>query len=112
MAAEEIEQIEGLSCAPPSMALRYNYAYFPILVGASYPLSRDELYEKLKQGGIYGRRYFYPLITEFPMYRQLPSAAPEGLPVAHRIASQVICLPIFPALRTGDLARILGILSN
>ena len=109
---EEIEQIEGLSCAPPSMALRYNYAYFPILVGASYPLSRDELYEKLKQGGIYGRRYFYPLITEFPMYRQLPSAAPEGLPVAHRIASQVICLPIFPALRTGDLARILGILSN
>ena len=107
---EEIEQIEGLSCAPPSMALRYNYAYFPILVGASYPLSRDELYEKLKQGGIYGRRYFYPLITEFPMYRHLSSAVPEGLPVAHRIASQVICLPIYPALRTGDLVRILALL--
>lgn len=107
---EAIEQIEGLSCPPPSPALRHNEAYFPILVGPSYPLSRDALYEKLKEGDIYGRRYFYPLITEFPMYRQLPSAAAEQLPVAHRIASQVICLPIYPAMSTADLDRILALL--
>jgi len=99
-----------LSCPPPSSALRHNEAYFPILVEPSYPLSRDALFEKIKQGGIYGRRYFYPLITEFPMYRQLPSAAAEQLPVAHRIASQVICLPIYPALSIADLERILSIL--
>jgi dTDP-4-amino-4,6-dideoxygalactose transaminase len=107
---EEIEQIGGLSCAPPSMALRHNYAYFAILVGPSYPLSRDALYEKLKQGGIYGRRYFYPLITEFPMYRHFRSAAAEHLPNANCIAGQVICLPIYPALSSADLERILSIL--
>jgi dTDP-4-amino-4,6-dideoxygalactose transaminase len=106
----ELETIEGLCCPPDSSALRDNHAYFPILVEPPYPLSRDELYEKLKQAGIYGRRYFYPLITEFPMYRQLPSGAGDQLPVARRIASQVICLPIYPALSAVDLDRILDLL--
>jgi dTDP-4-amino-4,6-dideoxygalactose transaminase len=107
---ENIDQIEGLSCQSPSTALRYNEAYFPILVGKNYPLSRDALFEKLKQGGIYARRYFYPLISEFSMYRELPSAASELIPVSLRIASQVICLPIYPGLSVADLDRIFGLL--
>ena len=106
----QIHQIEGLSCPPPSSAIRHNHAYFPILVDEAYPLSRDGLYEKLKQGGIFGRRYFYPLITEFPMYRPLPSANAEGLSVARRIANQVICLPIYPDLSAHDQERIMSLL--
>jgi len=107
---EHIHRIEGLRCPPPSPALRHNHAYFPILVENNYPLSRDALYEKLKQAGIHSRRYFYPLITEFPMYRQFPSATAEQLPVAHRISSQVICLPIYPALQENDQARVVELL--
>ncbi|MGA0840198.1 MAG: DegT/DnrJ/EryC1/StrS family aminotransferase, partial [Pseudomonadales bacterium] len=75
-----------------------NYAYFPILVGAQYPISRDSLYDKLKANHIFPGRYFYPLISTFPMYRSLSSADPENLPIATRVASQVLCLPIYPAL--------------
>ncbi|MBW8072537.1 MAG: DegT/DnrJ/EryC1/StrS family aminotransferase [Ferrovum sp.] len=83
-----------------------NHAYFPILVGPEYPLSRDELNNRLKQHNIYTRRYFYPLISEFPMYRGLPSACQENLPVASEIASQVLCLPIYPALDEQEQDRI------
>ena len=102
----EIAPITGLSCPPPSKALRKNHAYFPILVDNAYPLSRDCLFRKLKQGGVIARRYFYPLITEFPMYRQLQSANRQRLPVADRLAHQVICLPMHPDLSSSDLARI------
>ncbi len=75
-----------------------NYAYFPILVQADYPIRRDDLYQKLKGIGIHTRRYFYPLISDFPMYRGLPSAHKENLPVATAAAQQVLCLPIYPDL--------------
>ena len=75
-----------------------NYAYFPILVEATYPISRDDLYQKLKDNGIHPRRYFYPLISEFPMYRGLPSAHRDNLPIATTSAQQVLCLPIYPDL--------------
>jgi len=82
------------------------------LVGPEYPLSRDALYEKLREQGIYGRRYFYPLISEFPMYRGLPSARRDHLPVASKIAEQVICLPIYPNLSLDDQNGIIDSLSN
>jgi dTDP-4-amino-4,6-dideoxygalactose transaminase len=75
-----------------------NYAYFPILVQADYPIGRDDLYQKLKGYGIHPRRYFYPLISDFPMYRGLPSAHRDNLPAATAAAHQVLCLPIYPAL--------------
>ena len=75
-----------------------NYAYFPILVGADYSISRDDLYQRLKDNGIHTRRYFYPLISDFPMYRGLASAHRENLPVATAVAQQVLCLPIYPDL--------------
>ena len=79
------------------------------MVGPEYPLSRDALYEKLREQGIYGRRYFYPLISEFPMYRGLPSARRDHLPETDHlsIADQVICLPIYPDLSLDDQNRII-----
>jgi dTDP-4-amino-4,6-dideoxygalactose transaminase len=89
-----------------------NYSYFPILVGPDYPLSRDGLYDKLKQNGIHTRRYFFPLISNMSMYRHLPSASPDNLPVAGRIADQVLCLPIYPGLAKADIARIVSIIRH
>ena len=89
-----------------------NYGYFAILVGDGYPLGRDGLYQMLRDAGIHARRYFYPLISDFPMYGTLPSAAPENLPNAALVAGQVLCLPIYPALAQGDLARIAGLIAT
>lgn len=90
--------VNGVKCLFQNKNFRYNYSYFPILVGDEYYISRDELYQKLKSYGINGRRYFYPLITQFPMYRGLLSANPANLPVATCAAAQVLCLPIYPDL--------------
>jgi dTDP-4-amino-4,6-dideoxygalactose transaminase len=73
-------------------------------------MTRDELYEKLKEHGIFARRYFYPLITDFSMYRGLHSARSENLPVATRAAQQVICLPIYPALTAQEQQRVIDII--
>lgn len=89
-------------------ALRSNHAYFPILVQPEYPLARDALYQALKRQGIHARRYFYPLISSFPMYKALPSSKPERLPNAHTIAGQVICLPLYPDLPAEAQHRIIS----
>ena len=89
-----------------------NYAYFPILLGPDYPLGRDELYRKLKERDIHPRRYFYPLISDFPMYRRLPSARKENLPVASEAARQILCLPIYPDLELGTVAEIAGLIAD
>jgi dTDP-4-amino-4,6-dideoxygalactose transaminase len=105
-----LENIKGVSCLPRMADNEPNYAYFPILIGHDYPLSRDELYEKLKKNEIYARRYFYPLISDFPMYNSLKSATKSNLRVAHSRASEVICLPIYPDLATDDLERIIQLI--
>ncbi len=107
-----INDIPGITCQEPVGQQVANYAYFPILIGDTYSLNRDSLYEKLKDNGIFSRRYFYPLITEFPMYRGLPSANKIDLYVAANIAERVICLPIYPALCIDDQQRIIDILSE
>jgi len=89
---------------------RHNHSYFPILVGASFRWSRDELYQKLKEQQIFARRYFYPLISDFPMYRGLPSAQHANLPIAVERASRVLCLPIYPQLSNEDVHRIVSII--
>lgn len=95
---ERLSGMDGIRCLGGSGEEVANCAYFPVLVGDGYPISRDELYEKLKAHGIHPRRYFYPLISEFPMYRGLPSARRDNLPWATRAARQVLCLPIYPDL--------------
>jgi dTDP-4-amino-4,6-dideoxygalactose transaminase len=102
--------VKGIHCLTATVEKVGNYAYFPILVQPDYPLSRDALYQKLKDNGIYARRYFYPLISDFPMYRGLPSAAPSNLPVARKAAEQVICLPIYPALSNEQVDFIINLI--
>lgn len=101
-----LQGVPGIACVPHAGEPFANHAYFPVMVQAGYPISRDALFARLKQHGIHGRRYFYPLITDFPMYRGLPSATAANLPVATRVAQQVICLPIYPHLAMADVDRI------
>jgi dTDP-4-amino-4,6-dideoxygalactose transaminase len=89
-----------------------NDAYFPVFVEERFPVTRDDLYHRLKAAGVHARRYFYPLISEFPMYRGLPSAAPGGLPVAHRAAQQVLCLPLYPDLSEEALGRVVTVIRD
>ena len=86
-----------------------NYSYFPIFVDAErYGMTRDELYFNLKEKGILGRRYFYPLITNFAPYRDYPSAAKDKLPVANSFADRVICLPLHHLLSNEDVCRVVN----
>jgi dTDP-4-amino-4,6-dideoxygalactose transaminase len=107
---DALRDVRGLHCLPSGRQRRHNYAYFPVLVGPDYPISRDVLYERLAIKGIFARRYFYPLISSFPMYRGLPSAAPALLPHAVRAAEQVLCLPIFPELTEADQQRVIDVI--
>ncbi|MDQ2947231.1 MAG: DegT/DnrJ/EryC1/StrS family aminotransferase, partial [Acidobacteriota bacterium] len=95
---EGLDSIKGIQRVDPKSEFCKNYAYFPILIGPEYGLSRDGLFDKLRSQGIYARRYFFPLISEFPMYRGLTSAGRSNLPVAYNAAARVICLPIYPDL--------------
>ena len=90
--------IKGIHCLGNSGEQTSNYSYFPILINHDYPIGRDQLYDAMKENGVHPRRYFYPLISEFPMYRGLPSSPRYNLPVASQAASQVLCLPIYPDL--------------
>jgi dTDP-4-amino-4,6-dideoxygalactose transaminase len=82
-----------------------NYSYSPIMVGTEFPLGRDALYQKMREAGIFARRYFYPLISDMPMYRGLSSAVPDNLVAAQRVANQVLCLPGYPDLTDDDVDR-------
>jgi dTDP-4-amino-4,6-dideoxygalactose transaminase len=104
--------IKGIYCLSDDGERVANHAYFPILVQSEYPLSRDTLYQKMQDNDIYVRRYFYPLISDFPMYRSLPSAAHANLPVARKIAEQVICLPIYPDLSIDQVDFILKLITD
>jgi dTDP-4-amino-4,6-dideoxygalactose transaminase len=103
--------IRGLRCGlpPDGGAGSANYSYFPILVDPEYGLSRDGLYDLLRAEEIYARRYFYPLISDFPMYRGMPSAHRDNLPSANVTAARVLCLPIYPALTEEDVARVVAL---
>jgi dTDP-4-amino-4,6-dideoxygalactose transaminase len=81
-------------------------------VGSEFPLSRDQLYEELKKENVYSRRYFYPLISDFPMYQDLPSSSSDNLRVAKKVASEVLCLPIYPDLQTDDQQRVIDLIKG
>lgn len=107
---EQLAQLPGIGVPEPAPHTVPNFSYFPIFIGPEFPLSRDEVYLHLRQHGIHARRYFYPLLSDMPMYRGQPSAARERLPQAHRIAEQVLCLPIYPVLSDEDVRRIAGLI--
>lgn len=106
----ELSSVKRISCPALPVDTIYNYAYFPILVEKAYSLLRDELNDKLRQNGIFPRRYFYPLISDFPTYRGLSSASKSNLPIARNVADQVLCLPIYPDLDNKTIERIVSII--
>lgn len=104
-----LRNVEGITFFDDMPGVRHNYSYFPIFVDEKkYGMSRDELYFKMKDQNVLGRRYFYPLISEFSTYRGLESAKPENLPEAHKMANTVICLPMHHALTDDDVTRIIN----
>lgn len=110
---EGLKDVEGITFFNDTPGVRHNYSYFPIFVDAEkYGRTRDELYFAMREQNVLGRRYFYPLISEFTTYRGLPSAAPENLPVAHRMANSVICLPMHHALSIEDVNRVINCIKN
>jgi dTDP-4-amino-4,6-dideoxygalactose transaminase len=109
---ELLLNVQGISLLKEQSDTIRNYSYFPIFVNTSYPISRDALNQKLRDNNIYGRRYFYPLITEFPMYQGLPSANLKNLPIATDIASRVLCLPIYPNLSDEQIAEIVNVIAS
>lgn len=112
MYREMLAHVPGIRCLGDAGQTVSNYSYFPILVEPGYALGRDALYDKLKTHGIYARRYFYPLITDFPMYRGMPSAQPGNLPVATSMARQVLCLPIYPNLPDEGVRRVVDVVAG
>ncbi|MEF8729833.1 MAG: DegT/DnrJ/EryC1/StrS family aminotransferase [Accumulibacter sp.] len=108
---ERLREVPGILCLGDSGERRANHAYFPILVQPEYPISRDELNQRLRGAGIYPRRYFYPLISEFSMYRGLPSAQRDRLPVASAAAQQVLCLPIYPDLADAQVTEVCRVIA-
>lgn len=105
---ETLRDVEGITFFDDMPGVKHNYSYFPIFVDAEkYGMTRDELYFKMKELNVLGRRYFYPLISTFSTYRGLESANPENLPEAHKMAGTVICLPMHHALSHEDIERVL-----
>ena len=108
-----LRNVSGISFFDDMPGVKHNYSYFPIFINADeYGVARDELYFKMKERNVMGRRYFYPLISTFTTYRGLPSAAPENLSEAHRMADSVICLPMHHALSEKDVERVLNCIIN
>ena len=105
---EALRQVRGITFFEDRPGVKHNYSYFPIFINEKeYGMSRDALYEKMKAAGVYGRRYFYPLISTFSTYRGLESARPSNLPNAHKMAEEVICLPMHHGLSEEDVDRVL-----
>lgn len=109
---QQLAGVKGIHCLGDAGETVINYAYFPIFVEPDYPLSRDVLYQKLRDHSVFARRYFYPLISDFLMYRGLPSAQRSNLPMAAKAADKVLCLPIHPALTQQELDRVIKIVMD
>lgn len=104
---EALRDVPGITFFEDMPGVRHNYSYFPIFIDAEqYGRSRDELYFSMKEKNVLGRRYFYPLISDFSTYRGLPSATRENLPVAYRMADTVLCLPMHHDLSSEDIERV------
>lgn len=108
-----LKNIDGLTFLEDQTNIKYAYSYYPILINEQqYGMSRDVLYEKLKEKNIFGRRYFYPLISNFPSYQGLPSANKTNLAVANKVAEMVLCLPIYPNLELSETEEICNVITQ
>ena len=110
---DELQGVKGITFFNDIPGVRHNYSYFPIFINAEeYRMTRDELYFKMKEHNVFGRRYFYPLISTFSTYRGLDSANPDNLPIATQMSNNVICLPMHHALSENEVEYILQIIKK
>ena len=110
--SEGLQSIEGIICLNDIERVEHCYSYYPVLIDRDkYGKTRDQVYEVLKQHNIYGRRYFYPLISQFPTYRGLESARPGTMPIAEKVSEQILCLPIYPNLTFKEIDIIINIIN-
>lgn len=107
---EALEQVTGIACIEPKASVEHNASYFPIFITSAYPISRDDVYNKLKEHNIFARRYFYPLVPDFEAYQQIGEVA--ELPIAREKSNQVICLPIYPDLDMDDVKKIIQLIKS
>ena len=108
---EQLANTQGIVIPDSNANLKSNYSYFPILVRPDYKMSRDALYDHLKKHNILTRRYFYPLLSNLNMYKNMSGANKETLPVANQIAEQVLCLPIYPDMTPEELSTIIELIT-
>jgi dTDP-4-amino-4,6-dideoxygalactose transaminase len=107
-----LAQCEGLKLHELPVDTKYNFSYFPILIENEFPVTRDELFNRLREQGVMARRYFYPLISDMPMYRESSDIEKRDLSVAKKVADEIICLPLYPGLSEADQARIVEIVTT
>lgn len=107
-----LSETEGLKLPLVHEGLSYNYSYFPLMIGAHFPLTRDELYEAFIHADIYPRKYFHPLITDFPFYRGCRIISKHRVPNARRVADSVLCLPLYPDLSESDVGRVVDVIKK
>jgi dTDP-4-amino-4,6-dideoxygalactose transaminase len=107
-----LADVPGIDCLQPAGETRANYSYFPILVQNEFHQTREALYDRLKSHNIVTRRYFHPLISDFPMYRGHPSARHENVAIAHNASARVLCLPIYPALSDEQVRMIVATIAS
>lgn len=108
---EALRDVEGITFFDDMPGVKHNYSYFPIFVDEkAYGMSRDALYARMKEARVLGRRYFYPLISDFSTYRGLESSNPANLPNAHKMADSVLCLPMHHELSDNDIERTLDLI--
>jgi dTDP-4-amino-4,6-dideoxygalactose transaminase len=108
---QRLSTIIGINCVGADWVDGNNFAYFPVLITNEYPLSRDALYKRLQEQGVFARRYFYPLISDMPPYRAITSGRPTNLPVAQDVANRILCLPIYDSLEPQSLDRVCDIVA-
>lgn len=110
---EALRNVAGITFLDDITGVKHNYSYFPIFIDADkFGMTRDELYSKMKSKSVFGRRYFYPLISDFSTYRGLESARFENLPNAHMMSNSVICLPMHHELTDNDTEMVIDIIMN
>ncbi|MGK3113357.1 DegT/DnrJ/EryC1/StrS family aminotransferase [Candidatus Pantoea formicae] len=109
---KRLGKLEGIQTLIIPDEVEWNYSYFPILINEELMAKRDDIYHALQKNGIMGRRYFYPLISQFAMYKEFASAAPSNLPVAQYLSSNVICLPLYPGLSSSEVNKIVDIIES
>lgn len=110
---EKLSGSKGIRCLRYPSGIKPNYSYFPVMIDQEkFGQSRDEIYHALRSFQIYARRYYYPLISHCPAYRDLPSSTPENLPVAEKAAREILCLPIYGELSDHEVERICDIILN